>query len=485
MKKMSLEKILAENMLRFGTKNLGDTVNKVKRLVEALGAGDGVGQGVVIPADVLALIQEVGPTCTAYKNALQSTKAMNIPIICNGTIIDAIIYGAVKGNAAQLGTGALLKAFGLKKQFNKKLKQILDGLPSDSLGFYDVGKISFNPYPADPTKVATLVEITATMGKSGEEQAGSDYTELLKYLNTYNLLNCINTKWVRDGVQQYVLNRFDGSDGSGGSKDEQGFLDLDAGPALYAYADICFYATRAAGVSKAGKQVTKSKFVPIAGDKQNVPIDKDTFPKGTVTVNDAGWSKISDALTGFQSDPKFGGAGWKITGLQVNTAASLGEKVVGTIDQFSTKTGVSVADLAKAGITATNVADPAGLSAGPAQPGRSGQDFLAITRANNIKAKLEAAVPGIPITTNPQLATGAAEGRFGGVTFTVMGPNREISIPAEMASTGKIGTAQDLSKVFNCYQVDSNYNLASMFAFKDAFELGTTRLGQSSDPIRN
>lgn len=465
---MSLEKILAENMLRFGTKNLGDTVNKVKRLVEALGAGDGVGQGVVIPTDVLALIQAVGPTSTAYKNALMSTNAMKIPVLCNGSIIDAIIYGAIKGNAAQLGTGALLKLIGAKDKFRAKLSQILNGLPEDSLGFADYGSLSFNPYPEDPTKVATYGEVTAAMGRMGEEQAGSDYMELLKYLNTYNLLNCINTKWVADGVQQYVM---------GGGYDvieKDGFLNLDAGPALYAYSDICFYATAAAGRSKAGKKVTTSKFVAIAGDKQNVPIDKDTFPKGTVAVNDAGWSKISNALTGFQNDPKFGGAGWKITGLQVSTAASLGEPVESpTVADFSRMSGVSVQDLAAAGITDANVKDPKGLQAGPAKAGRSGQDFLAITRANNIKQKLEAAFAGIPVTITPMLATGAAEGRFGSVTFTVMGPNKEVTIPAEMASTGKTGAAQDLSKTFNCYRIDSNYSLVNMFKGVDAFELGT------------
>ena len=351
---MSLEKILAENMLRFGTKNLGDTVNKVKRLVEALGAGDGVGQGVVIPTDVLNLITLVGGRSQAYKNAVQSTNAMKIPVLCNGSIIDAIIYGAVKGNAAQLGSGGLLKLIGAKDKFNARLTQILDGLPSDALGFYDVGTISLNPYPEDPTKVATKGEVTAAMGRMGEEQAGTDYMELLKYLNTYNLLNCISTKWTDANVQQYVLSQSE--------VEKDGFLNLDSGPALYAYPDICFYATAQAGVSKAGKKVTTSKFVAIAGDKQNVPIDKDTFPKGTVAVNDAGWSKISDALTGFQNDPKFGGAGWKITGLQVSTAASLGEPVESpTVADFSRMTGVSVQDLAAAGITDANVKDPKGL----------------------------------------------------------------------------------------------------------------------------
>ena len=464
---MSLEKILAENMLRFGTKNLGDTVNKVKRLVEALGAGDGVGQGVVIPTDVLNLITLVGGRSQAYKNAVQSTNAMKIPILCNGSIIDAIIYGAVKGNAAQLGSGGLLKLIGAKDKFNARLTQILDGLPSDALGFYDVGTISLNPYPEDPTKVATKGEVTAAMGRMGEEQAGTDYMELLKYLNTYNLLNCISTKWTDANVQQYVLSQSE--------VEKDGFLNLDSGPALYAYPDICFYATAQAGVSKAGKKVTTSKFVAIAGDKQNVPIDKDTFPKGTVAVNDAGWSKISDALTGFQNDPKFGGAGWKITGLQVSTAASLGEPVESpTVADFSRMTGVSVQDLAAAGITDANVKDPKGLQAGPAKAGRSGQDFLAITRANNIKQKLEAAYAGIPVTITPMLATGAAEGRFGSVTFTVMGPNKEVTIPAEMTSTGKTGAAQDLSKMFNCYRIDSNYALARMFNLAaDKYELGT------------
>ena len=127
-------------------------------------------------------------------------------------------------------------------------------------------------------------------------------------------------------------------------------------------------------------------------------------------------------------------------------------------------TGVSVADLAKAGITATNVKDPAGLSAGPAEPGRSGQDFLAITRANNIKAKIEAAVPGINVTTNPQLATGGAEGRFGEVTFAVQGPDKQITIPATMLPKGTAGAADDLGKMFNFYSVRSDNNLSTMFS---------------------
>jgi hypothetical protein len=472
MKKLSFEKILAENMLRFGTKNLGSTVNKLKRLIEGLGAGDGVGAGVAIPADALALIQSVGPTCTAYKNAVQQTNAMKIPVLCNGSIIDAIIYGAIKGNAAQLGTGGLLKLLGMKKSFAQKLKKILDGLPEDSLKFADASTISFNPYPEDPTKVATLGEVTAAMGRGGDQQAGSDYMELLKYLNTYNLLNCINTPWVSEGVQQYVL-----GDSYAGN-DDNGFLDLDAGPALYAYGDICFYATAAAGVSKAGKTVTKSKFIPQAGPVQDIPIGPDTFPAMKVAVADAGWTKISDQIDGFTTSPEFGGKGWKITAFTVNTAASLGETVKSaTAASFATEAGVQLSDVTAAGITDSNVKDisqKSPLVAGPAKAGRSGQDFLAITRANNIKARLESAYPGIPVTTAPVLALGKASGRYGSVTFTVSGPNKELSIPATMVNTGTASAAKDLSKLFNAYRIDSEYPLVSMFKYTDEFETGTS-----------
>ena len=467
MKQQSLERILAENMLRFGTKNLGDTISTVKRLVEQLGAGDGVGAGVNIPADMLALIKQIGPTCSAYKNGVTQLKNMKIPVLCNGSIIDALIYGAFKGNAAQIGYGKIFKQLGMTKKFNEKLKSVLDGLHSESFMFKDADTVTFNPYPEDPTLVATIGEVTAAMGVSGAEQAGSSYNELLTYLNTYNLMNAMATQWTENGVQQYIF-----TEKPEDNQDENGFLDLDARAALWVYRDICFYATAQVGVSKAGKNISTSKFIPVAGDKQTVPIAPDTFPQMGVTVADGGWSKITSHFEGFKSDPKFGGAGWKIKGITVNTAASLGEKVTANVAEFSRQTGVPVQDLTKAGITDTNVKDPVGLAAGPAKAGRSGQDFLAITRANNIKQKLEVAYPGIPVTTNPMLALGAAAGRYGSVDFTVEGPSREESIPASMVSTGKVGGTENLEKVFNCYRVDSNYPLATMFLYKDAYEKG-------------
>ena len=73
------------------------------------------------------------------------------------------------------------------------------------------------------------------------------------------------------------------------------------------------------------------------------------------------------------------------------------------------------------------------------------------------------------------MATGKAEGRFGAVTFTVLGPNKEVSIPATMVSTGVAGANTDLSKVFNCYRVESTSNIASMFNNSlDDLELGKT-----------
>jgi hypothetical protein len=469
MKHKSLEKILAENMLRFGTKNLGDTVNKLKRLVEGLGAGDGVGAGVQIPADVLTMIQQVAPKSTAYKNGVTQLKNMKIPILCNGNIIDALIYGAIKGNAATWGGGQLLKLLGAKNKFAQKMSELLDMMAEDAFAFVDSsnGTISFNPDPNDPSKVATMGEVTPAMGVGGVEETGSDYNDLLTYLNTFNLMNVVSEqKWSVGGINQFIIDAVSENETTYKSMYPNGYLSLAANESIRSYSFCMFYATAQAGKGRAGKTVSNTKFIPVAGDTQKIPIPKDTFPKGSVIVADAGFKAITDSLTGFQQDDKFGKAGWKITGITVNTAASLGEKVTADINQFSTMTGVSVADLAKAGITATNVKDPAGLSAGPAQQGRSGQDFLAITRANNIKAKIEAAVPGITVTTNPQLATGGAEGRFGEVTFTVQGPNKEITIPAEMVSTGTASQAQDLSKVFNCYRIESDFSLDDLFNLK-------------------
>jgi len=477
MKTKSLDKILAENMLRFGTKNLGETVQKLKQLVEQLGSGDAVGTGVQIPADVLAVIQKAYGSSMAMKNAKQQLERMKIPVLCNGNIIDALVYGAIKGNAAQFGEGGLLKLVGAKGAFEKRLLGtpnergvltggILDGLEADNLKFYDYDNVSVNPAADDPSKVATLGEVTTAAGLSGDYQTGSDYTELITYLNTYNLMNILATKWTPSGVQQYYLDQSD--------IDKTGYLDLQ-GNALYTLREACFYATQKMGVSKAGKEVTKSTFIPQEGERQEVPIPKDTFAAGKVAVTDASFQPVIDALTGFQNDPKFGGAGWKITGIQVETAASLGEKVsVGTAAAFSTMTGVSVADLAAAGITDANVNDPAGLSAGPAKAGRSGQDFLAITRANNIKTKLETKMPGVPVTTAPALAAGKEESRFGKVTFTVQGPNKEISIPATMIPKGAAGTADDMSKLFNFYSVRSDSGLDYMFGKREQIDTEKT-----------
>ena len=90
---MSLEKILAENMLRFGTKNLGPAVAVLTQLMEA--AGDPAGP-ISISVPQLAILKTATSTSTALKNGLGTVK--NVLVANKQNPLYVLCAGAMNGN---------------------------------------------------------------------------------------------------------------------------------------------------------------------------------------------------------------------------------------------------------------------------------------------------------------------------------------------------------------------------------------------------
>jgi hypothetical protein len=109
---MKFEKILAENMLRFGTKNLGEAVAIISRILEAVGDPAGA---ISISTKQSTILQTATNTSTALKNGMVTIK--NVLTTNKVNPLYVLCAGAMNGN---LG-GGLSALFNRREAGSDKL----------------------------------------------------------------------------------------------------------------------------------------------------------------------------------------------------------------------------------------------------------------------------------------------------------------------------------------------------------------------------
>ena len=435
---MNLEKLLAENMIRFGVKNLNEQLYKTL-LNEGLKPGDLVDANFALELDtvtfsnlnlnsITALSQKIGKygkskvltgaavlaAAAGAANLSMGNKSINKP---HRNIINFI----------QLLTGYEAPGWnGFKFEETKELAAV-DAILQKSANFtYEVNPIAVYPVPGNSGFVATLGRTGTTRDEPLEvikqgQQFSTSYGSLIKYLSQFNLSN------VSDGdFTQYRLSSM---------LDTENYVDLLK--AEVASNTVIVYTATTNAPALANKAVNTTT------QGAEAPIDKIydvnfTVGVATVPANDSEVGKaVADAIAMFPDG--------NITNLSIVSSAS---------PEYGAITNVP----------GWEKSYPKGIT-GTGNPGNGTDDAsknikLAYDRGVNFVAAINAglAAQGKPEISNPTINWQISDkggsrislGRYANVLWSKAGtPGKDVT---NVANTGTIGAKIDGGKTYTIFQ---------------------------------
>ena len=460
---MNLEKILAENMLRFGTKNLGQAVAVLTQLMEAV--GDPAGP-ISITGPQLEILKTATNSSSALKFGLGTIK--NVLVANNQNALYVLCAGAMNGNMG----GAFAALLSRRAAGNDKLiLKSIDGADGSSYKFtVDVPEIKLT------TSAKGLVDILNYNGTA------KTVDEFLTYINTYNLAAWFNNKNWNSATEQYVIDA-DNILNDNNRQSLSGTMSAEMNIYLYRY--------------KGGSTLSiASNFIPQAGPFQSIPVTI-----GGINVAADINSATSTIVKDFLKNPIL--KGWTISKI-INQTGVDGKlslaKYSNNLASFKTDTGLEDADLKVIADQSeiadeNNILNPAfiwpdadtqrttsikfkgnlGGAADSSYGYFGGLGLIAIKRAANIEAALKATpeLANIPIQTKPWVSgTGDTKiGPDGTIFFSVKGPNGETELTKEIID--QLTSQKQSNSIIE--RLTSDNAVISMFSKfnEDAYELGT------------
>lgn len=422
---MRSEKILAENMLRFGTKNLGQAAAVIRRILEAVGDEP---SAITITPEQLKLLTTAYGTSMAMKNGNGDIR--NVPVKDNLNPIYVLATAAMNGSIGGWFQSLLSKRAAGN---DAVILKALNGADKDSMRFtVDVAEIKLSISADGTVSIANY-------------KSGSTVKDFLIYLNTYNLGSIFNNKnWTSAGSEQYAIDA-DNILNDAGKQDLTGTMETSNTVYLYRL--------------KGGVAVTgfSSTFVPQPGEFQSVPVTMAGIDTN-VNIDDA----VSVIVNDFLKNPLL--KGWTVSKIINQTGVSGNNSLAEyneDIEKFKTATNLTDADLKMPDDQSeisddNNILKPdfiwptantqrtisltfKGSQGGDPYSSRNyfgGLGPIAIKRAANVEEKLKA-VPELAnatIETKPWVGGSAYSqlGPDGTIFFSITGPNGETQLTKEL-----------------------------------------------------
>lgn len=474
-----MRNILAENMLRFGTKNLKDTTQRLKEEYTKLiteGLGDSVDTSLLqVPQDKRQEMEALTRISPAMKNVIKQLTTLNVPLpdgLSGADVMYIMLYGGIYlQKAPRKFLGRILKKKGAAQG-----KAVVDLLNPDALKFQARGKeLPINQHP-DGGGVAVIGSpisvqggMTSTDVDPGPHPA-QDFRELLSYMNAYNIAAWMGLdKWDSGtAVNQYDIeegyNMIGTDDTYVGDAEEgsyKGFVNTAdwfeaSRPVLILYTSKKLSTTTA----NTERQAARVEFIP--GEKQNVPLPDETFVIGKSVLSDAAKTKIkTEFLTAVKA---LAAADTKVTSITLTSGASIDEKykVGTTIADFASASGIPAADIQKAfggDASKISVVPPAGGASGT----RSGNDLLAVYRAQAFKEFIQSIAGGVTVTSNAVVAKGGAGARTQSMTYETLTADGKKEIPAQLINKGQSGGEVDMESALTFQTIESVKDVSSLF----------------------
>lgn len=365
-----MKKLLAENMLRFGVKNLTESqLDKIQLLTEGLDNLPNLTMTDLLPSAEMRR-QSQDEDLEQYEYVLNYFKENGI-LFSISQELAAVVY-------ATSGIDLMLQRQN-RRQFRK------------------AKSIKVNPGPQDPSKILTVGNINSMfIEDTNNISAESDYIATAKYLNNLALaqVNPNNNNSAPESVKARMLKN--------GAFDIVGPEGVTSG--------TYFYATTTT-TPAASKEVatTTTWTVPKEGRNIELPLPGATFKTGDVTIIDR--TKLDAAVAELQTiikNPKL-----KIKGITIQSSASGDQKVGG-------KSGYPAGQDGRY---------PFGTPYRPKSESESGNARLAFGRAKSVAAALGNIAP---VKIDAMIQDGQDKARYANIIVEVMDagePSKVLSKP--------------------------------------------------------
>lgn len=455
---MNLEKLLAENMIRFGTRNL--TEHQVRKILKESAAPTAVANADPVVQAFVTTATNWGPTFASNvktvtnllnKYGLKFTNATNE----KAAAFIALYYTCYSG----AGT------FGKMKDVIK-LKELIEAREANMpITNFRATMIQLNESPDAPGKVLTVGNVTAT-GVSGNDPGNaSELADILTYLNDFNLGALASANYTAApgktpsfdyfSVIPYVMRTpsagystkqiLDGSfiEGIPGKTPGAGSLNFaegengafnTAGDEFYLYASQNYIA--ASGVST-GTQTTD--IIWTEGPETKADLPKNMFPVLSIKLDATLTPLITTAI---ESAKKIG----QITGLRIESGASFDEPVKLDNAGFAKAVGMATNQ-----VPADPTLDKEGVVTDPMSGGNA---FLAIMRGRALQTAI-GNTAGVTPTMTAKVATGGDAARYSALYFNIKMPDGSTTTTKDnLKSIGAKTNVEQLGGQFKIAKLD-------------------------------
>ena len=423
-----MKNILAENMLRFGVKNLTESqINDIKLMME---------QAAPLPAlppivglESLAKDQITAPIYNYFAKAIKNYGIQFSPSIAS----NAAAYMTVGYIAKKAYRGAnVIKRAG-KRSITQVIRQSRGqrggGAAAERLVVPEIDTVDtlqLNLAPGSVGRILTVGRVSAEGGPdSNNPGESSSYTELQQYMNDSNLKMYLAT-----GKTSYVDSDYfiEGDPKAGGGA---GSLDLVNNP--FSQTDnsgMVFYGRKSFKAASGQTTATTTTTTTFTPGPEIVPDIKGMFVTGKIQLAPGKAEEISAAVKDAQ---KLG----KIVKMRIESSASHGRGTNMSRDAFADMVGVPV-DQVPPNPSVNNKSDNV------TDPMEGGNAFLAIKRAQVAAAAVKAAGGGTPSIQAKIQGTGN-ESQYVRLFITVKKPDNTTTITKD--DLANIGQAEQQANV--------------------------------------
>lgn len=432
---MNLEKLLAANMIRFGTRNL--TEHQVRKILKEQTGNPGV---VVNPNP---LIQTFVTTPTSwppiFTKHVATMKALltKAGITFSNISIDlaaAHIILCTAGNSKELFQA-------LKKGKIEMIGPIVDPQIVDNVTWAKQTPIQLNESPDEKGKVLTVGIVTKDGPSNQTPGESSELTAIVQYMNDYNIAGItqhdynINVSGADDMEQiniQYPNSMIQPKQPGAGS--------LNIGNSFGEYTWPILYSTQkytAATGASVGTQTTD--VVWTEGPETKADLPQNMFAKMKIKLDATLTPLLTTAIEGAK---KIG----TITGLRIESGASFDEPVVLNNAAFAKEVG-----MASNQVPADPTLDKEGVVTDPMSGGNA---FLAYMRGKAIETAI-GNTAGVTPTMTATVATGGAAARFAALYFNIKKPDGTTTTTKDdLKSIGAKTNVQQLGGLLQIMKYD-------------------------------
>jgi hypothetical protein len=419
---MNLQRLLAENMIRFNTKNLNE--NQIRKLLKEQVTIDTNQKGSGMLAKFVASPNEWGPNFTANMNSVKTLLTRNKIKFTYVDTATAAIWITIAGYAFQRGKYADLNALSVSA-FSKSCES---NTTVDTSAWAEEWTVQCMQSPDDPTKILTAGVITATGASGTNEGESSSLADVVQYLNDYNMGETIKGLCAYKKPSQIDVSQDSVQEGDPNTTPGAGSLyvtNVQTG-----YWQMCYSQTAFTAASAGTKVTTSTETLWTPGPETTADLPKNLFPVLSVKLDASQSPAIAKAI---EDAKKLG----QITSVRIESGASFDEPVKLDNAGFASKLGLQPSQVP---------ADPTKDAEGQVKdPMSGGNAFLAYQRGQAMLAAV-GNLAGVTPTMIATVAKGGDAARYARLVFGIKKPDQSTTTTKDdIANIGMKSASADVS----------------------------------------